>query len=105
MPLHALVLLAKCSILESELPDLSFKLLGPALDTAAFLVPSMLNTLKLVAGGLGFVPKFHVEILERLDLLLQGVLLRACQGQLRLVRFGIGHCLFILLLTDTADHG
>ena len=44
----------------------------------------MLNALKLVLGDLGFVPKFHIEILERPDLLLQRILLRASQGQLGL---------------------
>ena len=75
MPLHILVFMTHSPILEGKLPHTVFEFLGPTLDSAAFLVTAMLNALKLVVGDLGFVPEFHIEILERLYLLFQGILL------------------------------
>ena len=81
MLLHILVFMTQRPILEGELLHTVFEFLGPTFDTAAFLVATMLNALKLVVGNLGFVPEFHIEILERLNLLLQGILLRTCPLQ------------------------
>ena len=104
MLLHILVFMTHSPILEGELLHTVFEFLRPTLDTAAFLVAAMLNAFKLVVGKLGFVPIFHIEVLERSHLLFQSILLRAGQSQLGLGRIDINHCLFIFRLTDTADH-
>ena len=95
MPLHIPIFLTHSPILEGELLHTVFEILGPTLDTAAFLVAAMLNALKLVVGDLSFVSEFHIEVLERLDLLLQGILLRTCSLQLQIRRLDVDHRLFI----------
>src|SRR5262245_51027281 len=104
MALHIFVFMTHSPILERELLYTVFEFLSPSLDTAAFLVATMLNTLKLVVGDLSLVPEFHIEIFERLYLLLQGILLGACPLQFKLCRIDVNHRFFILLLADTAHH-
>src|SRR5205085_8750413 len=104
MPLHVFILMTQRPILSRELAHTRFEFLGSIFDTSAFFVTTMLNTFELIPGELGFTPEFYIEILERPDLLLQRILLRASQGQLGLSRIDVDHRLFVLRLADTADH-
>jgi len=102
--LGILVLLPYRTILCGEQLDSVFQLLRMDFDAAAFLVPSMLNTLEFVMRSLRLVAKLHIEIFECLDLLFQRAFLSARRGELGICRLGFRQSRLIFPFRHATHH-